>query len=226
MNRRELKEEGFRVISRLFDAVAKQHFSETVYRGHGDKSWRLVPSVFRDKKAGIRNRSDLNEWMSSAKRFVQPVPRNDIEWLVWAQHYGVPTGLLDWTVSPLIALFFAVVDQDRRNGSVIAISKSAFVKWHYLDTVDAFASDRKKAGIFDAATINARALAQDSIMSLHTGNYPSELPTKLVHTVFVVRMSEKPAVLEAMAALGFTRDRVYSDISMLVDRFISEREKH
>ncbi|WP_209347421.1 FRG domain-containing protein [Pontixanthobacter sp. CEM42] len=220
MSASELQRTGFRVISKMFDKLSELPQHDLIFRGHGDKSWPLVPSVYRKGKVGIRNREQLREWIIAADRFVQPRPQSDVEWLVWAQHYGIATSFLDWTVSPLIALFFAAEDQSHRNGMVLSARRTAFNPWIYLSSVNVFGDARKRAGLVAASSINARALAQDSVMTLHTPFYERELPNSRVSSLFEVRSSEKKAVLAAMNTLGINRERVYSDITILVDRLL------
>jgi hypothetical protein len=84
------------------------------FRGHGNFEWQLTPSALRYKRAEHRRRA-LNLFREFRKIATADMPAvttaaEKLGWMVRAQHYGVPTRLLDWTEKPAIALYFACVD--------------------------------------------------------------------------------------------------------------------
>lgn len=97
-----------------------------VYRGASDVARPLLTSL--DRLGGLEkphSKADLEEHiLRNFIRYSRPHvddarPHNDWELLITAQHHGVPTRLLDWSYSPLVAAFFATrpdrggVDRDR-----------------------------------------------------------------------------------------------------------------
>jgi hypothetical protein len=110
-----------RVTPRDPDPVTGRRRDPGVYRGSAHVEWPLLTSL--DRLGGIHpphTKRGLEEHI--LRNFIRysrpyfPTPRNEWELLVAAQHHGLPTRLLDWTYSPLVAAHFATLrphDADR-----------------------------------------------------------------------------------------------------------------
>jgi hypothetical protein len=232
-------------LEKALTAAERVFQTMPVWRGHSDESWSLQPEVFRKSPKGksFSELSLIRTFMAHAEsRSNRCPPQSDkLGWLLLARHYGLPTRLLDWSSSPLVALYFAC-DNEEEDGCIWAVERTivnavagvsrrliapdeplmmnlverAFTPGK-LSTVP-----KEHRFVFSGTReIDPRVLAQQASFSIHddeTDLATAELPTQHEWRMkFIVPKNAKPKLRRRLFDLGITKMTLFPDLGALAE---------
>lgn len=130
---------------------------------------RLEPSVFRDKDLETNEASLLSEFFTR-----QPTAsgrqNSAFSQLVFAQHYKLPTRLLDISRNPLVALFNAIEKNKTWDGCVhLFVVPKSQIKSHDSDTISILSNFTKLTFDEQKALVTKKSLTtrEDAIRRLY-----------------------------------------------------------
>jgi hypothetical protein len=222
--------------------AATQGPIEPVFRGQANADWELVPALLRSGRyARATEDRLLREFQRGARPFLRQPPMGRLQWMALGQHHGLPTRLLDWSESALVALFFAMQEHHQIDGSPrVECTEDACVWMLNRARLHARYSLPEQVVLIDAAERewpgDLRALIEaecDGVLVFATAHVSARMPVqKATFTLFgpqaneLERLRDDPMLLRqyriprrlvpmlshALELAGITRSTLFPDL--------------
>lgn len=229
LGRRKPEKIIVRSVADLLEIIARDVPGDWIFRGQSSCRWKLEASVHRltEKSNASQEilldyeRRLLGEFKRRARIFLPTRPSSDWEWMVVAQHFGLPTRILDWTENPLVALYFVVRDE-----SVTSEDGTLYAYRHGAKEIDIESKSDpfsiEKIEFLRPPHLDQRVIAQQSVFTAEplglkagSGNSLSDIRQWNVSVKF------KPTIKRELEKLGISENSLFPGLTSLTQEIKS-----
>ncbi|EKF9248872.1 FRG domain-containing protein [Vibrio cholerae] len=249
----EVKELGAYVseVNNFHSSIGSLH-GDLWFRGVNNSQRSLLPgTLWRNLDMRVED-TIVSEFLCHSPPLLESKPHNPWQQYALMQHYGLPTRLLDWSKSPLIALYFAVSTESKHERAVWCIDPFALNRYTVdKDTIFTPDSMPEDDGIntlnylpkcmrnnqsssipplpiaIEPPFTNRRIFAQQGCFTIH-GTKDTSIDQIYSDNFpqymrkFTVSNVNASKLLEQLHDMGIKEDAVYQDLNSLSARIVRE----
>jgi len=238
------RDRKIRSVAELLTALKQQAKPKQLiwFRGHGKKSWQLVPSLARNLQHLKAENALMKRFMQNATPHIDVPPREEWEWMFLMQHHRANTRLLDWTESPLAALYFAVSNKQyfRSDAALwcldpVALNRAANLKFEFQPEIPAFGLDpvlesylpsrvhENPSQLFPVAIVGPRNTPRMAAqLGTFTINHRLHAPIENIGSTkhvwrWIIPAAAKKNLLRELAHLGISALTLFPELDRVAD---------
>ena len=211
-----------------------------LYRGQENEDWQVNSSAYRRLNKEYDSPADVLRylWQSYLKQIIDEIQlkypstyRNlrPLECMAHLQHNKVATGLIDFTLSPLVALWFACADENI-NGKVVVLENDND-KIEEIQTIEALGRDLE--AFFDvdqgqwyrwSPTLDSRTVDTER-MTMQQSVFLFGLPEMngdMITQEIIISAVHKESLRTELAQMGILEKTLFSDLLGFFERNTSD----
>jgi hypothetical protein len=226
--------------------------TEYWFRGHTRyRDWPLVPSAYRYfDREGERQLALRFQIGAVGRSPTYPAGEDLGSWLVLMQHYGLPTRLLDWSRSLLVATYFAVAHEPIKEDAVVwllapeALNQRAPFATAGICVLNGDFASQQVRPLAEAAfrerecdpgpyavlsqDVDVRVMVQSGAFTIHGTATPLEEHPQADQFLarFIIPAASRDTFREELFAMGARRSLIFPDLHNLAIELAQRQGTH